>query len=371
MELRKIKLPYKVKKRVLALGSQTKNRVCLLENNLAYLGPTHADLNVLQDFLDFQVCVKYFLKKRPLVIALDMHPDYQSSKYAYELKAPGPELRTIQHHHAHIASCMLENGLKNQKVIGVAFDGTGLGADNRIWGAEFLICDYKNFKRSAHLKEIPLLGAEKAIREPYRIAAAWLYLIYKEKFLNLKIDFVSGLDKKNWQVLRQMYLQKFNAPLACSMGRLFDAVASLVLARYRADFEAQLAIELEKSASVYKQKAYAYEFKIIQDKYGYIIDPTRVFKGIVKDLQKKLTPQEIAYRFHLTVGQMIKETCLVLRNNTKINQVVLSGGSFQNNLLLSLSLDLLYRQGFIVYTHRHLACNDSSISLGQAMIASM
>src|SRR4030042_69181 len=263
MELRKIKLPYKVKNRVLALGSQTKNRVCFLENNLAYLGPIHADLNVLGDFLGFKSYVKYFIKKRPLIIALDMHPDYQSTKYAYELKAPGSGLRAIQHHHAHVASCMLENGLKNQKVIGAAFDGTGWGADDSLWGAEFLICDYKNFKRSAHLKAIPLLGGEKAMREPYRIAAAWLYSIYKEKFLNLKIDFVSGLDKKNWQVLRRMYIQDFNAPLACRMGRLFDAVASLVLVRYKADFEAQLAIELEKSASIYKQKAPAYAFKII------------------------------------------------------------------------------------------------------------
>jgi hydrogenase maturation protein HypF len=376
MELKKIKLQFKVKKSVLALGSQTKNRACFLKGNFAYLGPTHAELNNLEDFLGFQECVKYLLKKNPKIIAYDLHPEYQSTKYALSLNAIRYTLLPIQHHHAHIVSCMAENGLKNQKVIGVAFDGTGLGVDNKLWGAEFLICNYKNFKRCAHLKEVPLLGQEKAILEPYRIALIWLYSIYKEKLFSLGIDFVKSIDKKNWRVLKNMYIYDFNSPLASSMGRLFDAAASLILAKYKANFEAELAIVLEKIASGCGSqvpgpgfKEACYGFRIIKNKEEYILDPLAMFEEIVKDLQQKEQKENIAYRFHLTVAQMIRRTCLILRNNTGINRVVLSGGVFQNNLLLNKSLDLLYRAGFKVYTHQNLTCNDSGISLGQAVIA--
>ena len=396
MEFKKIKLPFRVKQPILALGSQAKNTVCFLENNLALLSPMHQDLNNPADYLKFEETVNYFLKKRPRIIAYDLHPEYQSTKYAQQLSLPvrqatavpacpagrsyplpvgRQKLSAVQHHHAHIASCMIENGLKNQKVIGVAFDGTGLGFDNTLWGAEFLICNYKNFQRMAHLKEIPLLGGEKAILEPWRLAAAWLYSTYKGRFLNLDIGFIMKLDKNKWQVLEKMYLSGLNAPLASSMGRLFDAVATLTLERYKANFEAELAIELEKSAISYSLPAclpagaISYKFKMIKDKDTYIIDPALMFKEIVADLKAKEPKKKIAFRFHLTVAGMIKNVCLNLRRETKINKIVLSGGVFQNKLLLSLSLYSLTQENFNLFTHKNLSCNDSSISLGQAAIA--
>lgn len=372
----KIQLPFKIKRRVLALGSQTKNRICLAQDKSAYLSSIHADLSNPQDFLNFEKEAKYFLGKHPKIIAYDLHPEYQSSKYAKDLTPNTKHLIPIQHHHAHIASCMVDNGLKNQKVIGVAFDGTGLGSDNRLWGAEFLVCDYKNFTRCAHLKEIPLLGQDMAILEPWRLAAIWLYLAYKEKFLNLEINFVKGIDKNKWKVLKNMYSSGLNSPLASSMGRLFDALASLVLAKYKVKFEAELAMELEKMAMRYalpagRQASCAmrYKFKIIKNKDKYIIDPLPMFKGIVQDLKARETKEKIAYRFHLTVAQMINKICLRLRKQSKINKVVLSGGVFQNKILLCLSLDLLYKQGFKTFVHKELSCNDSGISLGQAIIA--
>ena len=194
MKVKRIKLPFKIKKSILAFGGQTKNTLCLARGRYAYLSPVHPDPSRLEDFLAFEKDVKFFLKKKPKVLAVDLHPDYQSSLYAKDLlRTTNYELRTIQHHHAHIASCMIENGLPNQKVIGVSFDGTGLGAQSQIWGGEFLICDYRDFERKGHIKEIPLLGGERAIEEPWRLAAAWLYQIYGEKFLNLEIDFVKGL----------------------------------------------------------------------------------------------------------------------------------------------------------------------------------
>jgi len=368
MKLKKIKLPFKIKKPILALGPQTKNTVCFGEGNFAYLSPLHPDLSNPADSLSFEKTVKYFLQKHPKIIAYDLHPEYASTKFALSLPTAYCLLPT-QHHHAHIASCMAENGLNNQKVIGVAFDGTGLGSDNHLWGAEFLVCNYRGFKRAGHLKEIPLLGSEKAILEPVRVAAAWLYLIYKDKFFNLKFNWVKKTDKEEWRVLKSMYLSGFNSPLASSMGRFFDAVGSLVLGKTKVNFEAELAMELEKIATSYKWQATSYKFKIIHYKDGYILDPLPMFREIIKDLKAKKPEEKIAYRFHLTVAEMIRKMCLILRKDNKINNVILSGGVFQNNLLLCLALDLLYKEDFKVFTHKDLSCNDSSISLGQVAVA--
>ncbi len=369
MKLNKIKLPFKIKKPILAFGSQTKNTVCFGEGNFAYLSPVYLDLSIPKDFSNFEKIAKCFLKKRPKIIAYDLHPEYQSTKYALNLRPNAYNLIPIQHHHAHIASCMVENNLNNEKVIGVAFDGTGLGSDNHLWGAEFFVCNYRYFKRVAHLKEIPLLGGEKAILEPARVLAAWLYLIYKDKFLNLNFDLVRKMHKEKWQVLKNMYLSGFNSPLASSMGRLFDAVGSLVLGKTKVNLEAELAMELEKIATSYKWQATSYKFKIIKQKDGYILDPLLIFKEIMGDLKAKEPREKIAYRFHLTIAQMVRKMCLVLRKESKINKVVLSGGVFQNNLLLCLALDLLYKEDFKVFTHKELSCNDSGISLGQVAVA--
>jgi hydrogenase maturation protein HypF len=366
MAVKKIKLPFEVKKPILALGPQAKNSVCFAKGDLAVLSPVYPDLNNPKDFLSFEKTVKYFLKKRPNVIAYDLHPEYQSTKFAQKLSTCDLRLATIQHHHAHIASCMVENGLKNQKVMGVAFDGTGWGSDNTLWGAEFLLCDYKNFKRKAHLKNIPLLGGERAILEPMRLAMAWLYLAYKDKFLNLDI---TGRDKNKWRVLKNMYLSGFNSPLASSMGRLFDAVASLVLGKYKVNFEAGLAIALERKAQPCMPREAGYRFQIHKEEGIFIINPLEMFRQILLDLKGKEPKEKIAYRFHLTVAAMIRRMCLILRKETAINKVVLSGGVFQNNLLLRLSAGLLYKEDFNVLTHKKLSCNDSGISLGQAVIA--
>lgn len=232
MQNKRIKLALRIKKPVLALGAQTKNTICFARGKLAFISRIHSDLNSPQDLAEFVQDAKYFLKNKPKTIACDLHPEYQSSKYI-------TLALTIQHHHAHIASCMAENGLKNRRVIGVAFDGTGFGLDGTIWGAEFLICDYKNFKRLAHLKEIPLVGGEKAILEPWRLTAAWL-------------NFPAAIDKG--QQLRKIYSSGINSPLASSMGRLFDAVGSLVLGKRKANFEAELAMGLEKKLPAIIQK---------------------------------------------------------------------------------------------------------------------
>lgn len=372
MKLKTIELPFRIKKSILALGSQTKNTICFLNNNVAYLSQIHSNLTIPDNFLSFEKTIKYFLKKHPKIIAYDLHPEYESTKYIKALSMLSYKLTAIQHHHAHLASCMIENGLNNQKVIGIAFDGTGLGDDHTLWGAEFLICDYSGYVRYAHLRYIPLVGADRAIWQSWRIAILWLYLIYKDRIFDLGIDFVKRIDRKKWLVLKRMYNSGFNSPLTSSMGRLFDSVASLVLNKLNVKFEAEAAIELEKKATKYISTALprvaAYHFQINPEGKKYVIDPASIIKEIVLDLKHKRSKELIAYKFHYTVAEIIRKMCLTLRKKTKINKIVLSGGVFQNKILLKLSLDLLYKEGFSVFTHKKLSCSDSSISLGQAAI---
>jgi hydrogenase maturation protein HypF len=369
MELKKINLNFTVGNPVLSLGAQSKNTLCFAKGNFAYLTLPHPDLNNPGDFSNFLKEISIFLKKGPKIIACDLHPEYQSTKEAFKLGALGYRLVSVQHHHAHVAACMAENGIKNQKVIGVAFDGTGLGSDNTLWGGEFLICNYHSFERKAHLKEIPLLGSNQAIKEPWRLAAAWLYSIYKEKLLNQDNSFIRAIDKKKWRVLKNMQISGVNSPLSSSMGRLFDAVASLVLKKYEAGFEAELALKLERLALSYQGKTSPYPFGISRKQGSYIIDPSFFFKEIIKNLKAKAPKEEIAFRFHLSIARIIEKVTVLLRKESGINKVALCGGVFQNNLLAFLSRESLQRQGFAVLRQEELSPADSSISLGQAAVA--
>lgn len=364
-----VRLPFKVKAPILALGSQTKNTVCFAKGDSADIGPVHADLAAPAGLLAFEREAGRCLKKRPKIIAYDLHPEYASTKFAAALGEAGRRLFGVQHHHAHIASCMAENGLGNKKVIGVAFDGTGLGSDGTLWGAEFLVCDYKGFKRAGHLKEVPLLGGERAVLEPWRLAAAWLNDIYKDGFLKLDLEFVKGLDKGKWLALRSIYLKGFGFVAASSMGRLFDAAGAVILGKHRSGFEAELAMELEKACVERKGGSGAYDFAIMERGGAYVIDPSGVFKGIVRDLKKGHAKGDVAYSFHLSAAEMAVRMCLLLRRRHRIGRVALSGGVFQNKILTALVCGGLQKEGFEVFTHRFLSCNDSGVSLGQAAAA--
>ncbi|MFH1578390.1 MAG: hypothetical protein ABIC18_04905 [Candidatus Omnitrophota bacterium] len=354
---------------MLALGGQAKNTLCFIKADTAFISPLHTDLSNPVDFARFKRDVRYFLNKNPKVIAYDLHPEYQSSKYARELSAFGMYLQPVQHHHAHIASCMAENGLNNKQVIGIAFDGTGLGDDGALWGGEFLLSNYKNYTRIACLRQVPLIGAEGAIREPYRIASAWLYFLYKDRFLNLDIGLTNKINKNNWKVLKKMLLSGLNSPPASSMGRLFDAAASLILGKASANFEGELAIELEKKASAFNLSEHAYRFGIRKAGDKYIIEPGPIFKQIVKDLRTGMAKERIAYRFHLSVAKMIIKMSVILSKASGIKTIVLSGGVFQNRILLDTSRAGLEEKGFRVFTHDILSSSDAGLSLGQAAVA--
>ena len=374
MALFKIELPFKIKKPILAAGADIKNSICFAYHRFAFLNQVINNLELQDNFNKFQREISSIPKSfglLPKIIAFDKHPEYFSSKYILNLpRTDGLRIIPVQHHHAHIASCMAENKLTNQKIIGIAFDGTGFGDDNTLWGAEFLISDYRNFSRAAHLRYIPLLGGIRAIYQPWRVASAWLYLAFRDNFLDIDLDFIKKINKKDWGILRKIWKQNFNSPPASSIGRFFDAVAALLFNIHHVEFEAEAAINLESVASGYKSKIRDYRFRIKKTDQGLVIDPILTFRDIVYDLKNKCSKEEIAARFHFTVAQMIKKTCLKIRNNTKINTVILTGGVFQNKILLNLSSDLLKQEEFCVLTHKILPCSDVSISLGQVAVAS-
>jgi len=381
-------VPLIFKNEILACGAHLKNTFCLAKGNEVFISHHIGDLENLETLVALEKSVKHFKKLfaiEPAIIAHDLHPEYLSTKYAQNLLTLNSQLSTIpvQHHHAHIVSCLADNGVDNHKVIGVAFDGTGYGEDGNIWGGEFLIADYADFERKAHLKYLPLPGAEQAIKEPWRMAATYLYETYGEGFLRLNLDFTSRLNKSRWAVLEKMIKRRINSPLTSSMGRLFDAVSSLLGLRDEITYEGQAAMELEmaiKSVQSSKFKVKSYKYGIEQEKKFFIIKPKEIIMGIVEDLKHSVPVGAISFKFHNTIVEMIVETCMKIRSdfnqnyklrtmNSELNEVALSGGVFQNIFLLDRTFNRLIEEGFRVYSHHQVPTNDGGISLGQAVIA--
>ncbi|OYD16628.1 carbamoyltransferase HypF, partial [candidate division WOR-3 bacterium JGI_Cruoil_03_44_89] len=362
-----IELPSNSEQHILACGAELKNTFCLAKDNYAFLSHYIGDLENLEVLLAFEEGIQHFehiFSIYPTVIAYDLHPEYLSTKYAGELLARNPKLLAVgvQHHHAHIASCMADNRIDG-KVIGVAFDGLGYGTDGNLWGGEFLVADYSRFKRMAHLQYVPMPGGVQAIREPWRMAACYLWRIYGDDFLKLGIEFTDGMDKKKWRVLKNSMEHDINSPLTSSIGRLFDAVSALLGICGFSTYEAQAAIELENAASNEYHSPYVYEVE------ENIIKPDGIFSGIVGDLKDNIPLDIIASRFHSTVADMVVNMCDRMRQELHLGRVVLSGGVFQNMILLGRVVNRLRDGGFKVYIPHRIPVNDGGISLGQVAIA--
>ena len=351
---------------VLACGAHQKNTVCLGTGRSAILGSHVGDLETFESLQSFERSIETLIRltgTRPRIIAHDLHPDYLSTKYALDLD----EVRTIgvQHHHAHIASVLAEHGIEGP-VIGVAFDGTGFGTDGRIWGGEFLIADRGGFARAAHLDYIQLPGAKQAIRQPWRMGAVYLQRAFGKDFPALDLPFVRDLDPAEWHPVNRMIERGLNCPLTSSMGRLFDAVAAIVLRHKAVSFEGQAAMELEAVADDNIVDGYKFT---IQCGEPTIIDPLPVVRGIVNDLRSSVAQEIVAGRFHAAVARMIVTVCEALRSRHRLDEVALSGGVFQNRLLTDLTLRLLEDAGFTTFTNNRIPVNDGGIAFGQAAVA--
>jgi hydrogenase maturation protein HypF len=347
---------------VLAVGAELKASVCLSHRNFAFLSQHLGDLKGLEVFEFFKEAVERYTRLfqiEPTIIAHDLHPDYLSSKFTRGYS----RLQPVQHHHAHIASCMAENGI-NEMVLGIAMDGTGYGTDGHVWGGEFLLTDYNGFERIAHLKYMPMPGADMVVKQPWRMAVSYLYAACGQ---NIPSEFIEKWDRKRVDMLVQMIQQRLNSPLTSSAGRLFDAVASIIGLMDEVDYEAQAAIGLEMMADEHENNGY--EFVINQDNEPWIIDTIPIISSILKDMRSKREISSISSRFHNTIIAIIQQISGLIRDSRGINKVALSGGVFQNRYLLKRIKPLLERDGFVVFTHSRVPANDGGISLGQAVIA--
>ncbi|MBA7685539.1 Carbamoyltransferase HypF [subsurface metagenome] len=263
---------------------------------------------------------------------------------------------------------MVDNAVETP-VIGVALDGTGYGSDGNIWGGEFLVADYQRFTRMAHLEYLPLPGGATAIKKPYRIALSYLLSLLGEDALKQDLPFLEQLDRTETGIIRKQIEKRINSPLTSSCGRLFDAASALIGVRGEIDYEAQAAIELEMLAYDEVNETNYYPFSIIEQDGISIVKLQDLFSAIINDLQSKTTKATMAAKFHNTIAQMVNELCQAILARTNMTQVVLSGGVFQNRLLLRKTVSLLEDKGFTVFTHQQVPCNDGGISLGQAVIA--
>jgi hydrogenase maturation protein HypF len=261
---------------------------------------------------------------------------------------------------------MVENGMEGN-VIGVVLDGTGFGLDGTLWGGEFIRANLRDFDRLAHLKKVPMPGGSMAIKEPWRMAMVYLSEAFGEEAPQLGIDLTKRIDFKKWDILKKAAEKRINSPLTSSMGRFFDAVSSLLSIRDEVHYEGQAAIELEKIADHGMREAYP--FTLRKDEEPITIDPTEIIRGIVRDLTRGMSSSKISGKVHHTIARFIIETCEAIRSEERLSRVVLSGGVFQNILLLSLVTGGLRSSGFDVYTHHLVPTNDGGISLGQAVIA--
>lgn len=352
---------------VLAVGGELKNTICLMKSDHAFLSQHVGDLENAESYKFFHEAIHHLettLEIQPAVIAHDLHPDYFSTRWA--LQQTGVKVVGVQHHHAHIASCMAENHLEG-RVIGFALDGTGYGTDGRIWGGEILLADYLDFERAAHLEYAPLPGGSAAIREPWRMAASYLFQHFGREFLKLPIPFVRNLNPQNTELVLQMVEKGINSPLTSSCGRLFDAVAALAGIRQKVNYEAQAAIELEMKMSGNLDDAYPLDLKI-QDG-SWIISTKPLFDRLITDLERNESVASISSRFHNGLAAVFEKVAVLLRQKTGIQTACLSGGTF-HNFYLSRQLEArLVRAGFQVFTQKEVPAGDGGLSLGQAMIA--
>jgi len=351
---------------ILACGPFLANTVCLGKDKNAFLSQHVGDLENMEAFEAFERTIdhlKAILEIDPEVIAYDLHPDYLSTQYA--MKQEGVCKVGVQHHHAHIASCMAENSMSG-RVIGLAMDGSGYGTDGTIWGGEILLADFQSFERVGHFQNVPLPGGEAAIREPWRMAVAYLYHAFGKDFLRLPIDFVRGLDRRQADIILTMIERGINSPQTSSCGRLFDGVAALLGLRDRASYRGQAAVELEMQIGDGEGR---YAVHLREGETGVIIPQTSMIHGVVSDLIEGVDRKTISRKFHNTLVRVFTDACITVRHQRDLNRVVLSGGVFQNAFLLRKLERILLASGFEVYSHSLIPTNDGGISLGQAMVA--
>jgi hydrogenase maturation protein HypF len=348
---------------IIAFGAELTNCFCVGKSHNAYLSQHIGDLQGIETVQFYEETISRFIRLfriRPSLLAVDMHPMYISTRAEFAMT--DLPVMQVQHHHAHVASCMAEN-LLDEKVIGVALDGTGFGTDGNTWGSEFLICDLADFDRITHFEYIPLPGGDSATEEPWRTAVSYLYKVYGIDFLNLKLDIIKKTDPEKIRMIVNMIDKKINCPLTSGAGRLFDCAASLLDLVQIATYQAEGPMRLESLTGSLCHDVYAFTS-------GQTICFDETIRGIVSDILNGVEKVTIATKFHNTIILAIFDSVNAIRNKSGINKVVFSGGVFQNRYLSEGTMDLLLKNKFEVYSHLIVPANDGGLALGQLAVAS-
>ncbi len=365
-----IDLPFRSRP-ILACGAQLKNTFCLTRDAHAFLSPHIGDMENEETLDHFTAMIAHYeclFRIEPRLIACDLHPEYTPTKFAVALaREAGLPCVAVQHHHAHIVSCLVEHRIDGP-VIGVAFDGTGYGTDGAIWGGEFLIADWRRCERVGRFQYLPMPGGEAAIRKPYRMALGVLDALFGRP-VDLAGLPLGTADPVEQRVIAEQIARRINTPLTSSAGRLFDAVAALAGVRFEVDYDAQAAIELEMQAAQANGESGSYPYTVGRESGLRVVQWEKLFDAILSDLRAHVATPIIARRFHNTIARMTAAVCGQIAGERDIARVALSGGVFQNRLLSRLVTAALRDQGLEVLTHRDVPCNDGGISLGQAVVA--
>jgi len=359
-----VALPTAAERHVLAVGAELKNTVAVAKGANVIVSHHIGDLEHLAAYRSFLQAVDHLCRLtgvEPAVVAHDLHPDYLSTKFATELDLPAVG---VQHHHAHIASCLVEHS-RTEAVVGIAMDGLGLGTDGTAWGGELLVADLDGFRRVGHLRQVALAGGDKAAREPWRMAVAWLAAALGDEEAE---RYGRGVDDR-WPAVLAL-AQRPDALLTSSAGRLFDAVAAILGLRARVTYEAQAAIDLESAA--YGQPLAGpggYELGMTEGPEGIVLDPAPLLAKIVADRDAGTTPAVASAGFHAGLGKGVAAAAARVASSHGLDTVALSGGVFQNSRLTAVVVDELRANGLAALVHRHLPPNDGGISVGQAAVA--
>jgi len=352
---------------LLALGGDQKNTFCLAWSHTALMSQHLGDLDTLEGLRYWETVLRHFQhlsRKSPKILVHDLHPGYFTTRYALEKR--GVRLVGVQHHHAHVAACLAEHS-HSGPCIGLALDGTGYGPEGGLWGGEILVADLAHFTRAGHLAPVRLPGGEAAVKNPSRMAASYLYAAFGENFLELAARLGLNFSDLEQRLLHRQLTTGWQAPLTTSAGRLFDAVAAVTGICRRRTYEGQPALELEMAAAPGEEKFYAAGIKHCGQ--AVVLDTLAIFRGVVTDLLAGVDKERLAARFHLSLVEGLARMCETLRQRTGLNVVALSGGVFQNGLLLTRLKDRLAQAKFQVLWPQRVPPNDGGLSLGQAAVA--
>lgn len=348
---------------IISLGGQQKSSVCFVSKGAAHISQYLGDLSnpdALDEYMQVIARVSRLLNARPQYIAHDLHPNYFSGRYTDEL---GTKAIAIQHHFAHMAGCMAEHGLTCD-VIGIVFDGTGMGTDGTVWGGEFLVGNRSKFTREGHLECASIQGGESAIKEPWKCAVSYLFALNEEMHM-----YFPELERFQLETVRKALLNQVNCFESSSMGRLYDCIAALVLHRTHISYDAQGAIELESIVDDKIDDYYNYSIFESTVEGAFILSYKSILKGVLADLKEEKPTAYISTKFHNSICRATVDCAIKIRGKNNVNQVVLSGGVFENSYLLKNIQKGLKESGFIVYYNRRVPINDGGLSFGQAAAA--